>query len=1263
MKQSGLLCSLSLLLVCLSVSSPILAQIQTNSSGIQQAARIQAEKEADQFRKLLQLSKEKGWKMMFTTKSGGVAKLESVDPAGNPIYVTTLNNINAAATIQTNQLWQGGSTGLNLSGSSASVKGKLGIWDDGRVRSTHVEMVNRILQKGTNTANGDHATHVAGTLIAAGVNPLVKGMAYGQQQLIAYSEFSSDVSGMLAEAPGLLVSNHSYATVAGWVNNTTENRWEFYGDPGATEDYKFGYYINKAQLYDSIAYNFPNYLIVLAGGNNRNDNGPAVGQPYWRYNSNGQMVNAGNRPAGISSNNGYDITPASATAKNVLTVGAVSSLPTGYSKPSDVVLAAFSSFGPTDDGRIKPDVVADGLNVTSSISTSDNAYATYSGTSMSAPSVSGSALLLQEYYSKLHPGSFMHSATLKGLIIHTADEAGANAGPDYQYGWGIVNMVKAAAVITSNNADQKIFENTLPNGTQFSLPVVASGKGSVVVTICWTDPKGTVDDVNRLNNRTKKLVNDLDIRIKRGSTVYQPWVLDINNPANAATRGDNNTDNIERVEITDVVPGELDTIIVTHKGTLARGQQAYSLIVSGVGGQAYCASSPSSNTGARIDNITIGTAAFTNPAGCTSYTNNTGTVIQAEPLQTLPLVVKAGSCDASSVTKTVKAFIDLNNDGDFTDADELLATGTIAGSGTLTSAITIPAGLAVGTTALLRIVMQETATAADVNSCGAYPKGETQDYRLSIIAASNDVGATGLVYPTAAACANGAQLVSVRIKNFGSQLKKGVPVTTTIKNGSGATVATLSAIYPDTIAANSEVVYTYQTPFNEAAGDTYTFTTTTGLTGDQISSNNQNTSSVTIGAGATPSGSAEICNTNQVALKADVSNSSDVPLWYSTATATSPIASGATATSNVVTANKTYYLALNDLSLNVGAASKQAYAGGGYNTYTGNFVRFTNTVPVTIESAKLYIGNPGKITFTVADIYGFNSQTGSYNYLPISSTTINAYATTPNPQAGAVNGNNAADTGAVFYLNLPVPTAGNHVIIIDCQNQATIFRNTGITTNPYPFSVTNVFSITGNSATNTSDTTNTSYFQQFYYFLYNLKVKTSNCPSARVPVVATNVAAPVISLTSNIFTSTLASGNQWYINDTLIAGATAQTYTAAKAGKYKVVATTASGCALASNIITFSATPVIDINGAAIALVASPNPNKGQFQLQFEVKGKDNLVLSLVNGLGQTVYKKTYPGFTGKFSQQIDAGKLGSGVYVLKIEHNNKTFVKKLLVE
>jgi subtilisin family serine protease len=269
--------------------------------------------------------------------------------------------------------------------------------------------------------------------------------------------------------------------------------------------------------------------------------------------------------------------PTYSTAKNILTVGAAYPIPSGYSQPSDVTLAEFSSWGPTDDGRIKPDVVTDGINVLSSIASANDAYAYFSGTSMSSPAATGSGFLLQEYWSKLHGGAFMRSATLKGLIIHTADETGVSPGPDYQYGWGLMNIQKAAAVITSNNTDQLIFENTLANGTSFSVPVVASGKGPLIATISWTDPAGTVNLVNLLNNPSPKLVNDLDLRISNTDSTFMPWKLDPKNPGNAAINGDNTLDNVEKIEIDNIVPGQNYTINVSHKGTLARGQRAYSL--------------------------------------------------------------------------------------------------------------------------------------------------------------------------------------------------------------------------------------------------------------------------------------------------------------------------------------------------------------------------------------------------------------------------------------------------------------------------------------------------------------------------------------------------------------------------------------------------------------------------------------------------------------------------------------------------------------
>ncbi len=165
---------------------------------------------------------------------------------------------------------------------------------------------------------------------------------------------------------------------------------------------------------------------------------------------------------------------------------------------------------------------------------------------MSSPAAAGSGFLLQEYYYKLC-NTFMRSATLKGILIHTADEAGPADGPDYQFGWGLIDMVKAASVITSKNTDQLIQENTLTDASgTFSLPVVASGKGPLTATICWTDPAATVDEVNILNNRTPKLVNDLDLRITGNSSTYTPWILNRLNPGAATTHGDDTLNNVEK---------------------------------------------------------------------------------------------------------------------------------------------------------------------------------------------------------------------------------------------------------------------------------------------------------------------------------------------------------------------------------------------------------------------------------------------------------------------------------------------------------------------------------------------------------------------------------------------------------------------------------------------------------------------------------------------------------------------------------------------
>ena len=304
------------LFFCAFFTSITVAQTTTEPAILERTAKALKIADQENYIKALSLAKQKGWALTFTDKEGNVGKLVGVDAFNLPKYYIAHNNAIAANTTRANQLWPGGSSGLNLSGSSNAVKNKLGVWDGGKILTTHVELVNRVTQKDNSSVLSDHGTHVTGTMIATGVNPSAKGMAYGLQGIIAY-DFTGDKAEIATEAPNLLISNHSYGTITGWNYNSSQSRWEFYGRSTDNEDYKFGYYSNDAQLIDSIAYNAPYYLYVKSAGNSRNQNGPAVGQPFFRYNASNTMAAAGNRPDGISSNDGYGIVSWDGNAKNI----------------------------------------------------------------------------------------------------------------------------------------------------------------------------------------------------------------------------------------------------------------------------------------------------------------------------------------------------------------------------------------------------------------------------------------------------------------------------------------------------------------------------------------------------------------------------------------------------------------------------------------------------------------------------------------------------------------------------------------------------------------------------------------------------------------------------------------------------------------------------------------------------------------------------------------------------------------------------------
>jgi serine protease AprX len=465
------------------------------------------------------------------------SKKEIYDVVNGEVSYYVTSNAGSSATIRTNRLYSGGSLGLNVQGQGM----KAFVWDGGGARTTHVEFPNNKVNIIDGAALDDHATHVTGTIVAQGLTASLKGIAF-DASADSY-DWNNDYGEMTIEAAsGMLVSNHSY-----WIGQNA--RWNF------------GAYDSRARSFDQIAFNAPFYLAVTAAGNDRNDSADPLIGPY------------------LNQKFGYNLIRGMQNGKNFLTVGAVSQV-SNYTGPDSVVMSPFSSWGPTDDGRIKPEIVAKGVSVRSTLVSSDTASGLKSGTSMASPAVTGAVVLMQQHYHNIF-NNYMRAATVKGLLLHTADEAGIYDGPDYEYGWGLLNAEKAANVITGKNVGSTIIDElTLNNSQTYTRSITVNGTEPLMVSISWTDRPGTAnngsEDPTDLN-----LVNDLDVRvIKTDNTTYFPWTLDPANTFNAPVRTqDNFRDNYEKVQVDN--PGGTYNIVVTHKGTLTGGSQNFSLIVSG----------------------------------------------------------------------------------------------------------------------------------------------------------------------------------------------------------------------------------------------------------------------------------------------------------------------------------------------------------------------------------------------------------------------------------------------------------------------------------------------------------------------------------------------------------------------------------------------------------------------------------------------------------------------------------------------------------
>jgi hypothetical protein len=479
-----------------------------------------------------------------------------------------------------------------------------------QAQADHVEFPNgrfTVHALGGTSSDKAHATHVAGTIAAAGVNPQAKGMAPGARiHQFCVPGGSNDCEDRgdygwldIKEddlAPlGVVADNNSWGYVLGWGSDGGIPVWNFLGE------YFGAYDLIVTSPIDRIS-NEKNILFVHSAGNEGNVQGFS-GDEFAAHRHvfiDCEVENCGTKEEGdtdtsklycysknasgtdcpTSCSGGcetvkhdprtpYDTIGVTASAKNVLTVGAL--IASGSARD----ITGFSSRGPARDGRIKPDVVARGYGTRSSVPT--NGYTTMNGTSQASPVVTGIAALLVEQWRKTFNNASPSPAQLKALIIAGAVDLGT-PGPDYTYGFGLADAKNSVdTIIADGGSGNRIrsFDFANGSGQNIETTLTVTETQNLRVVLNWADP--TIPWAGGDFIAAKALVNDLDLKvIDPAGNTHLPWKLDFVQQTAQATRGVNTVDNTEMLEIPNAAPGVYR--IIATGSNVAQGPQKAVLV-------------------------------------------------------------------------------------------------------------------------------------------------------------------------------------------------------------------------------------------------------------------------------------------------------------------------------------------------------------------------------------------------------------------------------------------------------------------------------------------------------------------------------------------------------------------------------------------------------------------------------------------------------------------------------------------------------------
>jgi hypothetical protein len=504
--------------------------------------------------------------------------------AGRRRFRVGIDNAVSATMSHVNELYP---PPYDLSGSGVAVS----LFELGEAQASHVEFGGRLHVAPTTIGGASgarrHATHVAGTIGAAGLRPDAKGMA----PAVTMHEFcvpdpagsnacTGDIFALKDEQlPPLqvVVDNNSWGYLLGWVD----------GEPPVwmgQDSYWGAYDLVYTAPIDAIS-NERGILFVHSAGNDgtipvrlrfdpfqrhlhADEDAEVIEGQYYCVSRNGSgsdcpaaPCNAGCEAVAHHPATPFDTIGATASAKNVVSVGALN---------ANRTIASLSSRGPAKDGRVKPELVARGIGVLSTEPT--DRYGAANGTSTAAPAVTGIAALLVEQWRRSHPGTDPTPAQLKALLIAGAEDLG-NPGPDYTFGFGLVNAKASIDFIRDN----RVRTFTLSQGQTHEIALALDQTQDLRVVLNWSDP--SIPYLGGTEVAEKALVNDLDVTViePAGNTIL-PWTLNKDQVTANAVRGVNAVDPVEMIEIAGAAPG-IYRVIVTGK-SVPEGPQTAVVVAS-----------------------------------------------------------------------------------------------------------------------------------------------------------------------------------------------------------------------------------------------------------------------------------------------------------------------------------------------------------------------------------------------------------------------------------------------------------------------------------------------------------------------------------------------------------------------------------------------------------------------------------------------------------------------------------------------------------